>query len=186
MENNKDAQLIEKGLDVLESLLKEREQTQIREQLSKLVETMGYTACAREILNNRKAKENAKYILNMYYNKNTGDRVNPETREVFKIPKETIDKMNEFKEKFMLMVDKLENNTEKQLQYLDLKIQYGNVMYKLAELYKEHTELFESLRERNEESINKVNEHTKLIDEQNEIKQDIEDQMDKLVLEGLK
>jgi hypothetical protein len=174
---------IEMGLELLETLLEEDAQITLRNKIAELVEVMGFNACAREVRNNRRAKENALYAFNNYYRNITGDRINLETRETFKIPAETIAKADEMKRIFVTLTDKLESNTPKQLEYMKLKLEYENATFKLAELFKDHDELY---TDRSDEQIQRIRDHGALIDEQSAIKKQLEDELDRFIFANIK
>lgn len=180
-----DEVFIEKGLQTLENLLKEEEQNDLRQKIAKLVEIMGFNACSKEIEMNRRSKDNAIYALKHYYKDIIGDRTNPITREVFKIPQETIEKADKFKEIFMQLVNKLENNTENQLKYLELKRTYSNETFKMSAMYEKFNQFMDGITERNEKTTKELEEHNQFIKEQQKRLKDAENALDEFVLNNI-
>lgn len=182
MNNNID--FIEKGLNILEENLKEREQLQLRKQIGKIIFEMGYHSAGREIENNRNAKENARRFINMYYNNKMSNRYNIETKETLEVSEEYKNKLIKFKDMFMILVDKLDEQTLLQTEYLQLKQELINFTWKVSEIYKEMNLKLDELEDR-KEVINIINEYDSKIKHLEGLKNIAEDKLDTFILRRL-
>ena len=183
--NNNQAQLIEKGLNLLKETLKEIDtQLNLRKQIAKLVYELGYKGASREIENNRHAKENATQIINSWYRDQT-KRINLSTNEMYIIPDEYKSKIDQFKSLFMTLVNMLDSQTSLQTEYLKLKQEFSNLTWQLSELYKEMNSKMDMTVDR-KELVDVMNEYNSKIKHMEGKRDIVEDKLDNLVLNNLK
>ena len=176
---------IDNALNTFENLMKEVEQDKIRQRIAELIQTMGYNACAEEIRNNRRAKDNAMYALKSYYQSNTGDLINVYTNVVTKRDSEHINKFDNFKSAFISIIEKLENNTPNQLIYFKLKQDYENQYFELAQMYKDWDQLIDSMQDTKKDH-EKIEAFSKQIDLKKLEADKAKNALDKFVLDNLK
>lgn len=94
-------------------------------QLSIIAKKLGYTAVAREIKHNRRAKDNLLYVI-----KGLDKKYTNLTEEKQELLETVINKLYN-------LSDLLKSNSKEQLTYLKLKRDYNNATFELAEAYKE-------------------------------------------------
>ena len=126
-----------------------------KEFLIKIISEMGFRGALNEIKGNRNSLKNALYVINQFCNDKLAKRYDIKTMELVWQPTE--EKIKEIEVFRTTMVDLsnycLDNNTTKESEYLKLKNEYSNVMFEIAQLYKELDDI-----ENDKEYINKSKE----------------------------
>ena len=150
-----------------------------KEFLIKIISEMGFTGALSEIKGNRNSLKNALYAINQFCNDKLAKRYDVKTKEVvWKPSEERIKEVEVFR---TTMVDLsnycLDNNTEKESEYLKLKNKYINLMFEIAQAYKELDDI-----ENDKEYINKSKSIEKLQEKLNEA----ENKLDLYVMKNFK
>jgi hypothetical protein len=176
---------LQSTFDLLKEGLQNESQEKLRNNLSNIALSLGYEGVANEVKNNRNPKENLKGMLNMFLGDISGDRINIVTNEVLKADKKTINQCNEFKKLFNNIIDLIDNNTPNQKEYLKLKIEFINIHWKLAQLYKE-SDLMEDYEKEDDKKIEIFNKYYNKIKELQKQQKEIENKFDNFIMNNLK
>lgn len=177
---------IEQSLEVLKQIKEEQEQQRIKEGLSELFKAMGFGAISEEILNNRRAKENAMFGLKMYLRDKKSDRYNTKGEVVWNCPQERIKKLKWFESEMKEIISLLEDNTENQKKYLKLKLDYNNANFEYNQRLFEYEEFIKKLNRKNNNNWEKeLEEWKKETDRLEQIKKDTENKLDNFIMSNL-
>ncbi|WP_405101499.1 hypothetical protein [Oceanobacillus sp. FSL H7-0719] len=120
-------------INQLKGIESEQDKQVIKEGLSKMFKELGYGAISEEIANNRKAKSNALYGLDMYYKSAASDRYNTNGEIIYSHTTGYMDRLNSFRDAAAKIINTfLTDGTDSQQEYLKLMDQYNNEYFRLA------------------------------------------------------
>lgn len=154
----------------------------LKKELIIAIKTMGYTAIAEEIKNNRHPLTNAITAINMYFKDLASNRYDIENNIVYAQSDETLKDL-ELKKEYMINLCKycFRDNNPKQLKYLKLKIDYANSMFN----YGKKMQLFNSYIYSDKCIVADINQCEFELDELLKIKTQCENELDKFLLNEL-
>lgn len=122
--------IIEKAKGIVNA---EISQDQLRNNIADMVQEMGYSAAAREIRNNRNARDNAKMALKSFIGNTTSERINVSTGRTHIASAEAVQGAKMFESTFNKMIENFSSNSTWELKYFELKNAYINATWEFQE-----------------------------------------------------